>query len=481
MLSIEDGFKGYTGFERDPYEPGVWLLLFAKAGCSTQYVAVTPRINQCVSFRLRSSGAKRRFPIWSKILILNPSNIRNYGMSGMKKIKIGFVISIVVLFLGWLPKVGAGRVSWYLDNDFAHYYLTGGLVRSGINPYPVNLSPLYAEGGFTQTWDMSHGTAPPTLAVIMAPVSALPPFEAFCVWTAAQVVSLFLGVILLLRVCQVECSRRAVIFLLLGSLAPLGMFAHLRYGQTQALIFGLVAGGVVLVLRSRGVWWRSGMFLWGVSASFKLFTAPLGWVAFRYRGWEGLGWFALGFASLWSVFVWMCGWDSVVTFVTVTVPYLRELSIAFNGNISLSAALIYTQRVLVGADVVGASLVQLLSVLLVIPFIVWERREREDLVASTMMVLAVSCLLSPTAWAHYLPLLTGGFLYLLGQAQRSMRPEVGQVVTLALYVCMGVSMGYLSRGDLLTQIVSIWWGPVSMVALIALLGVARQRRGIFLR
>ena len=177
----------------------------------------------------------------------------------------------------------------------------------------------------------------------------------------------------------------------------------------------------------------------------------------------------------------MCGWDSVVTFVTVTVPYLRELSIAFNGNISLSAALIYTQRVLVGADVVGASLVQLLSVLLVIPFIVWERREREDLVASTMMVLAVSCLLSPTAWPHYLPLLTGGFLYLLGQAQRSVRPEVGQVVTLALYVCMGVSMGYLSRGDLLTQIVSIWWGPVSMVALIALLGVARQRRGIFLR
>ena len=177
---------------------------------------MTPQINQCVSFRLRTFGAKRRFPILAKIPILNPSNIRNYGMSGMRKIKIGFVISIVVLFLGWLPKVGAGRVSWYLDNDFAHYYLTGGLVRSGINPYAVNLSPLYAGGGFTPTRDVPQGGASPTLAVIMAPVSALPPFEAFCVWTAAQVVSLFLGVVLLLRVCEVECSRRAVIFLLLA-------------------------------------------------------------------------------------------------------------------------------------------------------------------------------------------------------------------------------------------------------------------------
>ena len=87
----------------------------------------------------------------------------------MKKIQIGFVISIVVLFLGWLPKLGADRVFWYLENDFAHYYLTGALVRSGVNPYAVNLSPLYAENEFTPTRDIPQVSSPPPLAVVMAP------------------------------------------------------------------------------------------------------------------------------------------------------------------------------------------------------------------------------------------------------------------------------------------------------------------------
>jgi hypothetical protein len=397
----------------------------------------------------------------------------------VKKIQIGFVISIVVLFLGWLPKLGADRVFWYLDNDFAHYYLTGALVRGGANPYAVNLSPLYGEYGFTPTRDIPQVSSPPPLAVVMAPFSLLQPFPSFCVWTVVQVASFLFGVLLLLRRCEVVRTRRSTIIFLIASLAPLGMFAHLRYGQVQALMFGLVAVGIELVTRSSRWSWRIGAFLWGVSASLKLFLAPLGWVAFRYRGWEGLFWFGCGFLSLWGVFVGMCGWQPVELFCTSTLPYLRELSVAFNGNITLSGAVTYTQRIFAGRDIVPVALIQALSILLLLPFVVWERKERDDLVASTMMVVTVSCLVSPTAWPHYLPLLTGGFIYLLGKAQRSARPEIPSVVMLVLYVCMGVAMGYLSRGDMTNQLVSAWWGPFSMVSLFLLLCEARRERNFF--
>jgi hypothetical protein len=268
---------------------------------------------------------------------------------------------------------------------------------------------------------------------------------------------------------------------MLASLAPLGMFAHIRYGQVQAVMFGAVALGLQLLDRSSWWSWRLGAFVWGASASLKLFTAPLGWVAFRYRGWEGLGWFVLGFLSLWGIFVGMCGWESLEMFLTSTLPYLRELSVAFNGNITLSGAVAYTQRILVGRDILSVSLVQALSALLVIPFLLWERRERDDREASTVMILTVSCLLSPTAWPHYLPLLTGGFIYLLGKAQRSARPEIPYVVMLVLYLCMGVAMGYLPRGDTMNQLVSAWWGPLSMVSLLLLLCEARREREFFRR
>ena len=192
----------------------------------------------------------------------------------MKKVQVACILSVVALFLGWLPKLGADRTFWYLDNDFAHYYLTGSLVRSGINPYAVNVAPLYAEQGFTPTRDIPQATAPPALAVVMAPFSALSPALAFFAWSAVQVVSFF-GVLVLLRHCQVTLSSRATFGVVLAAIAPLGMFAHLRYGQSQALIFGLVAAGIVLLSHASKVSWRFGAFLCGVSASLKLFTASL--------------------------------------------------------------------------------------------------------------------------------------------------------------------------------------------------------------
>ena len=109
------------------------------------------------------------------------------------------IISILLLFLGWLPKIAADGVYWYLDNDFAHLYITGKLVDQGLNPYTADLGPLYGSFGFTPTRTIPGAGAPPALAALMMPFALLSPPLAFAMWTILQVVSLLAGVFLLTR------------------------------------------------------------------------------------------------------------------------------------------------------------------------------------------------------------------------------------------------------------------------------------------
>ena len=399
----------------------------------------------------------------------------------MKKIQVGFVLAIVLLFLGWLPKLGADRVYWYLDNDFAHYYLTAKLLRNGVNPYLVQLAPLYGEYGFTPTRDILQAGAPPALAAVMAPLVGFSPMMAFGVWSLIQLAALAFGVMVLLKGCGSLRSGNRTALLLAGAVAPLGFFAHLRYGQAQALIFFLIAVGVVLVQRDDRWAARIGSLLWGMASSLKLFTAPLIFVAWRYRGREGAVWFALGFALLWIPVAVLSGTQSIVTFVGTTLPYIRDLSVAFNGNCSLAGALTYTQRIFAGTDVVSVAALQVLCIALILPLVLVERREKPDVMASTMSMVTASCLLSPTTWPHYFPLLMGGFIYLLSRGEESARPQVALGWVLGLYVCMGAALGYISRGDALMQLVSAWWAPMCMIGMLVLLWMARRRSGVFAR
>ena len=397
----------------------------------------------------------------------------------VKKIQVGFVLAVVVLFLGWLPKFGADRVHWYLDNDFAHYYLTAKLVRNGMNPYLVQLSPLYAENGFTPTRDVPQAGAPPALAAVMAPLAGFSPFVAFGMWSLIQLAALVLGVLVLLKERGPLGSWDRTALLLAGAVAPLGVFAHLRYGQVQALIFFLIAVGVVLVQREDQWSSRIGALLWGMASSLKLFTVPLVFVAWRYRGKGGVVWFALGFVLLWVPVAVLCGPESITTFLGTTLPYIRDLSVAFNGNCSLAGALTYTQRIFAGSDVVSVASLQVACMALIVPLVLIERREKPDIMASTMIMVTASCLLSPTTWPHYFPLLTGGFIYLLQRGEESARPQASLALVLALYLCLGSALGYIGRGDVVMQVVSAWWAPMCMIGMIALVWMARRRSGVF--
>lgn len=408
-----------------------------------------------------------------------PPNVRVVGTHGVKKVYLCFVVAIIALFLGWVPKLNADKVSWFLDNDFAHFYITGKLARQGMNPYAVSLAPLYAEGGFTPTRDIPLASIPPALAVVMAPFTVLPPFFAFLAWTSFQVGALMLGAFIVMRVLGLNRSGDYTATVFFGALAPLGMFAHIRYGQTQAVIFLLVAVGLYLLERSKDWSDRLGLVVWGISASIKIFTLPLAFVALRYRGLAGLGWFVVGFCLPLLPFVALCGFEGVSTFVTSTIPYIRDLSMSFNGNISLSGALTYTQRILFGEEFVSAHVEQIAALVLFIALMMIERREEADLAAATFIFLTASCLLSPTSWPHYLPLLTGGFIYLLVHAEQATRPAAALWSVFGLYVCMSAALGYIAQGDIVMRLVSAWWGPLCMVGMVVMILMARRRNGLF--
>jgi Glycosyltransferase family 87 len=397
----------------------------------------------------------------------------------VKKIQICFVLGILALFLGWLPKLRAEHVFWFLDNDFAHFYLTGKLISAGLNPYAINLAPLYAEEGFTPTFSIPSAGAPPALGILWSLFAPLPPFVAFVTWTVIQIGSLLLGTVVLMRSLGMRQSGDHLAAALFGVLAPLGMFMHIRYGQAQALMFLLLVVGLVLMRRDEKWAWRGGVVLWGIAASLKLFTLPMVCVALRYRGREAVVWFLVGVLALPSLFVAWCGSEGLYTFVAHTLPYLRDLSLAFTANISLSGALAHSQRIVWGEALLTDRTTQAISLALFIPILVLEWREARDLVASTMTILTAACLLSPTSWPHYLPLLTGGFIYLVACGLRAKRPEVALWTVLALFLCLGATVGYVPRGDLLMQLVSAWWGALGMIAMLLMIFCARRRIGVF--
>jgi hypothetical protein len=265
-----------------------------------------------------------------------------------------------------------------------------------------------------------------------------------------------------------------MLMLMLGAIAPLSTFALVRYGQSQGIIFFLIA---------LGVWWahrgsRSmAPFLFGVASSLKLFTVPLIVVALRYFGMRGALLFSAGFVALWIPFVALCGLDGLAVFFAKTLPYVRSLSLSFDGNISVSGAIVYSLQSFDRSAQEYAPLVQGVCLLLLVGVVGYDYRRSQkepNLLASVSFVLTLCVMLSPTAWPHYAPLLLGSYVVLVKSAQGDTDPRRTLMKVLGLYLCVACALGYQRSGDIVTQIVSAWWAP-AWIGLTA--WMVDQRRG----
>ena len=294
----------------------------------------------------------------------------NWGRTLVTGVLVGAAaISIVAL----LPFPGADSLGW----DFRHVYLGAAeRVLDGRSPYP-ELDDYDA---------IASGTAymyPPQLAVVLAPVSALP--EDLVVWSAALgALASLVAALWLLGVRDLRCYA-----------------AVLAWGSTSSAlemtnITAFVALAVACMWRYRATTWPLATAL-GLSVATKLFLWPLAiWAIATGRHRAFVRAVALGSSVV------LVSW-AVIGFEGLTqYPDLLDRLVEVHGE-TKSYSLLAIAVALGGTSLAG----QVLTILVGAPFLVasvYYGRARED-ERSFIAATAATLLITPVAWLHYFVLL----------------------------------------------------------------------------
>ncbi|HYO50902.1 MAG TPA: glycosyltransferase family 87 protein [Chloroflexia bacterium] len=137
-------------------------------------------------------------------------------------------------YLFWAVDGGLVREGNWVGVDFRVYYQTAQALTRGENIYQAGISPPYVY--------------PPLLAILVTPLTALPPTAAIILWKLFQHVCLLISGWILVRLVPARIRPLAAGMLLLGWLThPLQEEIHV--GESNSLILVLVAGALWLIAR----------------------------------------------------------------------------------------------------------------------------------------------------------------------------------------------------------------------------------------
>lgn len=209
-----------------------------------------------------------------------------------------------------------GRI--YLSGLDYRVYLTAGrmaLDGTGANFYdlPAQFATqreLWPE--MTRQSQLLPFLAPPFVAVLFAPLSALPLFAGYCVLTALNVVLLWLIARGIIEELKLEGRARLAALAMLLTFAP--------------IIFTIMQGQVSLLLvlafwqswraAKNGNDWGAGVWFSLLLIRPQLAILPLLIFATKAR-WKLLGGFALGAAILGAISLALVGWDGLMNYQTL--------------------------------------------------------------------------------------------------------------------------------------------------------------------
>jgi hypothetical protein len=385
------------------------------------------------------------------------------------------VVVVIAAIFGYLTlRYPVGEM--YRHNDFAHYYISADLLRQGENPYAKPIRSLYPRYGLLNRPPINHATNPPALVLLTVPLAVLSPARAFALWTVIQLLAYGAALLLVCRLVELRLEPLETALLMLASVLMYPATSHLMYGQTQMLIFFLLVLGLSLVARGtpRGV--VLGVFLWGLASSLKLFTYPLLYVAFLVGRRKGVIWFLLGFFSLHLLLLVFAPAEVISDFYTVTIGRIHRTMVKFQGNTSLTGAIVHTIRIASdGSTPITPLLVRLLDLLssavlaigLVFHFVRYGKRH--DPIFTTAMVLVLSCLCSPTCWSHYGVFFMLPILVVLKSSSVFTPGGLPPLLPLVAYLLTAFICGHVEAGGLVVELVSSWLGVLAMGYLLALL------------
>jgi hypothetical protein len=385
------------------------------------------------------------------------------------------VIVVIAAIFGYLTlRYPLGEM--HRHNDFAHYYISADLLKQGENPYAKPIRNLYRGYGLLNRPPINHATNPPALVLLTVPLTVLSPDRAFALWTVIQLLAYGTALFLVCRLMELRLEPLETAVLVLASVLMYPATSHLMYGQTQMLIFFLLVLGLSLVAKGtpRGV--LLGVFLWGLASSLKLFTYPLLYVAFLAGRRKGVIWFLLGFFSFQLILLVLAPTEAITDFYSVTIGRIYRTMVKFQGNASLTGAIIHTIRIVSdGSLPITPLLVRslnlfssaILAICLVFHFVRYGKGH--DPILTAAMVLVLSCLCSPTCWSHYGVFFMLPILIILKSSRIFTPGGSPPLLPLAAYLLTAFICGRVEGAGPVIELVSSWFGVLAMAYLLALL------------
>ena len=374
---------------------------------------------------------------------------------------------VYVLFNGGysllaIKEFSAGR----FDGDFEHYYASAIRLSRGENPYKDSLQPTLNELDIAATDSNTHATNPPALILLTVPFTLLSPLLAFWLWNLFQVSFFILGASTFAKTLGMRC--KSVMVGAIGIIFSYPFLFHIRHGQTQLLIAGIIMWALSLIQRRP----QLGSWLLGVCASIKLFTLPLILIAlgttyknkpFNVRA---LFVFTLGFLLLpltAELFSQEC---LHVTYISNVLPYIRSLHFEISQGVSLSFLFFFLYwKFAFNFDApsdISETILPLVGglsgglLLILIAYEYFNDQQQRNLTRSALFILTACILCSPVAWPHYFVLLYPALIYLWSKAMAKGQPRAETV--LLLYLMTALTFGYIPSLPTISAI----WGPLVM-------------------
>lgn len=291
--------------------------------------------------------------------------------------------------------------------DFSHYYTSSYMLRRGMDPYAADLVPIARALGF-ETPDVTHATNPPTLVLLLEPLTLFRPHVAYWIWFAMNVG--FLGVFVALAITEFGVNARAGWALACLTLMYPPLVTHFQYAQAQIVI--LVALMLAIRFLRRGYDAAAGAMV-ALAVLVKIFPIFMAGYFIARRRWKALGYVAAWLVIGGAITLSAVGSGPCLSFIgasaLITKPHwlVRSVNISINGfllrSIGFAIASGASHRLLLAARplIVFAELG-----VFAMTVVASTRRAHGDRIeaAAFGLWIVAAIMLSPTAWLHYLVL-----------------------------------------------------------------------------
>ena len=372
------------------------------------------------------------------------------------------------------------EVPWH--NDTAHYRLSSVLLLNGNDPYLNKFGNLYTESNLINSPVIERATNPPALVSLYIPFAVMPMPWGYITWSLLQVAALLIALRCLNRLLKLNLSMLEFLVFSAAAVCMCPTIAHLQYGQSQLLVLALITLGAEAAIKSN-FRAHSGWALWGIATALKLFTWPLVGVALLFGGWQAALVFSCAVVVMQLPSLVFGSPTLLITYASQALPYVNSIMGSYNSNNGILGAITYSFEMLRGNNPLSASTLstatQLLVLLcplftIIIVKLCWRPRlNRSIFLNVTALALIAACLFSPSSSNHYLVLIIFALLCLFSIAVQNICRPINLVTVLICYCLVALAQGRLANFGVEWQLVSIWWGPLTLfyLAILLILGI----------